>query len=116
MTEGAAGSTAAGEQGRGAQQQELSALAEAARARRSVDLFVRAGVGGLCWALLAAVCGKLLWDSLIPPLFFWPLVLLDLLLLWDAVRSYRDGRAHLHREVRLEARVRELRKAMGVDP
>jgi hypothetical protein len=103
-------------QERVAQEEELSALAEAARARRSVDLFVRAGVGGLCWALLAAVCGKLLWDSLNPPLFFWPLALLDLLLLWDAVRSYRDGRAHLHREVRLEARVRELRKAMGIDP
>jgi len=116
LTEGTAGSTAPAMQERVAQQQELSALAEAARARRSVDLFVRAGVGGLCWALLAAVCGKLLWDSLIPPLFFWPLALLDLLLLWDAVRSYRDGRAHLHREVRLEARVRELRKAMGIDP
>ena len=97
-------------------EEELCALAAAARTRRSVDLFLRAAVEGLCWALLAAVCGKLLWDSLIPPLYFWPLALFDLLLLWDAVRSYRNGRAHLHRELRLEARVRELRKAMGIDP
>jgi hypothetical protein len=116
LTGGTAGSTARRMHERVAQEEELSALAAAARKRRSVDLFVRAAVGGLCWALLAGVCGKLLWDSLIPPLYFWPLALLDTLLLWGAVRSYREGRTHLHREVRRESRVRELRKAMGIDP
>jgi len=97
-------------------ERELSTLAAAARTRRSVDLFLRAAVEGLGFALLAAACGKLLWDSLIPPLFFWPLALVDVFLLWDAVRSYRDGRAHLRRELRVEARIRELRKATGIDP
>src|SRR3989449_7645415 len=103
-------------QGGVARKEEPPPRGGAARPRRSVALFFRAAVEGFCWGLLAAVCGKLLGDSLIPPLYFWPLALLDLLLLWDAVRSYRDGRAHLHRELRLEARVRELRKAMGIDP
>jgi hypothetical protein len=103
---------------RAAMEQELSVLAVAARERKSVDLFLRAAVEGLCWALLAGVCGKLLWDSRsrIPPVFFWPLVLLDLVLLWDAARRYRNGRASLRREVQVEARLRELRLALGIDP
>jgi len=101
---------------RAAMEQELSILAVAARERRSADLFLRAAVEGLCWALLAGVCGKLLWDSRIPPLFFWPLLLLDLVLLWDAVRRYREGRVSLRREVQVEARLRELRLALGIDP
>jgi len=101
---------------RSAMEQELSALADAARKRRSADLFLRAAVEGSCWALLAGVCGKLLWDSRIPPLFFWPLAFVDLMLLWDAVRRYRDGRASLRREVKVEARLRELRAALGIDP
>jgi hypothetical protein len=101
---------------RAAMEQELSALAIAARKRRSADLFLRAAVEGLSWALLAGVCAKLLWDSRIPPLFFWPLALLDLLLLWDAARRYREGRASLRREVRMEARLRELRAVLGIDP
>ena len=96
--------------------QELETLAAAARVRRSVDGFMRAAVEGFLWAVLAGVCGKLFWDSIRPPLFFYPLAVLDLLLLWDGVRSYRAARADLERELRLEARVRELRLALGIDP
>src|SRR5215469_475301 len=96
-------------------QHELSRLAEAARERRSVDAFMRAALEGFAWAVLAGVCGKLMWDSVRPPLFFYPLALLDLLLLWDAARSYLQARADLQRELRLEARVRELRTALGID-
>ena len=95
---------------------ELRRLQEASRARRSVDGFARAAVEGFCWAVLTGVCGKLLWDSATPPLFLWPLAFLDLLLLWDAARSYRDGRENLRRELRLEARVRQLRAELGIDP
>jgi len=97
-------------------QDELARLADAARARRSVDAFMRAALEGFAWAVLAGVCGKLLWDSLRPPLFFYPLALLDLLLLWDAARSYLQARGDLRRELRLEARVRELRLTLGIDP
>lgn len=97
-------------------QKELNVLAAASRERRSVDEFMRAAFEGFCWALLGGVCGKLLWDSAKPPLFFWPLALLDLLLLWDAVRSYRQARTDLRRELKLEARVRELRRELGIDP
>lgn len=100
----------------GALEQELSRLAAASRVRRSVDLFLRAALEGFAWAVLAGVCGKLLWDSARPPLFLYPLALLDLLLLWDAVRSYARARTNLRRELRLEARVRELRAALGIDP
>jgi len=96
--------------------QELELLAAAARERRSVDAFMRAALEGFAWAVLAGVCGKLLWDSRRPPLFFWPLALLDLLLLWDAVRSYLRARTDLRRELKLEARVRELRRELGIDP
>jgi hypothetical protein len=102
-------------QDRPALERELEQLSAAARERRSVDAFMRAAVEGFCWALLAGVCGKLLWDSQRPPVFFWPLLLLDLLLLWDALRSYARARADLRRELRLEARVRELRHELGVD-
>lgn len=97
-------------------QKELEVLAAAARERRSVDAFMRAAIEGFCWAVLAGVCGKLLWDSAKPPLFLWPLAVLDLLLLWDAARSYARARTDLRRELRLEARVRELRRELGIDP
>src|SRR5215470_1860908 len=111
----AAGSTARAMHDRAAMEHELFTLAAAARERRSVDLFLRAAVEGFCWAVLSGVCGKLLWDSAKPPLFFWPLALLDLLLLGDALRSYREGRVNLRREVRLEARVKQLRAELGID-
>ena len=38
------------------------------------------------------------------------------MLLWDAVRSYRQARVDLSRELKLEARVRELRRELGIDP
>jgi hypothetical protein len=100
----------------GKREQELKLLAAAARERRSVDAFMRAALEGFAWAVLAGVCGKLLWDSHKPPLFFWPLALLDLLLLWDASRSYLKARTDLRRELKLEARVRELRQELGIDP
>src|SRR6184192_2227170 len=97
------------QQDRAALEEEFQRLAAGARERRSVDCFARAALEGFCWALLGGVCGKLLWDSARPPLFFWPLLLLDLLLLWDGLRRYLKAQAHLRRELRLEARVRELR-------
>src|SRR5438309_355426 len=99
---------------RAALEAELRDLSAEARVRGSVDSFARAALEGFCWAVLAGVCGKLLWDSARPPLFFWPLALLDALLLWDAVRCYRQARADLQRELRLEARVRELRRELGI--
>jgi len=101
---------------RAALEEELSTLAVAARTRRSVDLFLRAALEGFSGAVLTGVCAKLFLDSRKTPLFFWALALLDLLLLWDAARSYLRGRASLRREVVLEARVRELRSALGIDP
>lgn len=97
-------------------QKELDLLAAASRERRSVDLFMRAALEGFCWAVLGGVCGKLVWDSARPPLLLWPLALLDLTLLWDALRSYREARINLRRELKLEARVRELRRELGIDP
>jgi hypothetical protein len=100
---------------RTAMEAELATLAAAARQRRSVDLFLRAALEGFCWILLAGVCGKLFWDSWIPPPFFWPLAVLDVLLLWDAVGNYREARTSLRDELRREARLRELREALGID-
>jgi hypothetical protein len=102
---------------RSAMEEELSMLAAAARKRRSADLFLVAAIEGFCWALLAGVCAKLLWDSKrVPPLFFWPLALLDVWLVWDAARRFREGRRSLRREVQVEARLRELRATLGIDP
>ncbi len=101
---------------RSALEAELSRLAAAARKRRSVDLYMRAAIEGFCWAVLAGVCGKLIWDSVRLPLFFYPLLALDVLLLVDGIKSYRAGRTNLRRELRLEARVRELRTVLGIDP
>jgi hypothetical protein len=101
---------------RSALEAEHQQLLSAARERRSVDQFARAGLEAFCWGILGGVCGKLLWDSVRPPLFFYPLVLLDLLLLWDAVRGYRRGRASLQREVAILARLREVRVHLGIDP
>lgn len=97
-------------------QTEHEALARAARERRSVDLFARAGFEGFGWAIVGGVGGKLFWDSVRPPLFFWPLALLDLLLLWDAVRSWRGARAALQRELAILGRLREVRVLLGIDP
>jgi hypothetical protein len=96
-------------------EEQLAILAPAARERRSVDAFMRAAVEGFAWAILAGVCGKLFWDSARLPFFFYPLALLDLLLLWDAGRSYLRARDDLRRELRLEARVRDLRLQLGID-
>jgi hypothetical protein len=95
---------------------ELKQLAPAARERRSVDLFARAALEGFLWAVLAGVCGKMLWDSVRPPLILYPLLVLDALLFWDGARSYLAARRELRRELRLEARVRELRVQLGIDP
>ena len=95
---------------------ELAALAAEARVSRSVDSFARAALQGFVWAVVAGVCGKLLWDSERPPLFFWPLLCFEALLLWDAVSRYRRGKAELRREVAVLARVRALRVVLGIDP
>jgi len=95
---------------------EHAQLARAARERRSVDLFARAALEGFCWAILGGVCGKLFWDSVRPPLFFYPLALLDLLLLWDAIRHYRRAQAAMAREITILARLREVRVHLGIDP
>jgi hypothetical protein len=100
---------------RRALEEELERLARAARVRRSVDGFTRAAVEGFCWAVVAGICGRLFWDSNQPPIFLWPMLLLDVLLLWDAVRVYRRAHANLRRELLLEARVRELRVELGID-
>lgn len=96
-------------------QQELDTLAPAARERRSVDAFARAALGGFIWAVIAGVCGKLVWDSARVPLFLYPLALVDALLFADAARSYLYARRELARELRLESRIRELRLELGVD-
>jgi hypothetical protein len=96
-------------------EEELAMLAPAARERRSVDAFMRAALEGFAWAILGGVCGKLFWDSPRLPLFFYPLVVLDLLLLGDAASSYLRARNDLRRELLLEARVRELRIDLGID-
>jgi hypothetical protein len=95
---------------------EHAQLARAARERRSVDLFARAALEGFLWAILGGVLGKLFWDSVRPPLFFYPLALLDLLLLWDASRHYLRARAALARETLVLARLREVRIHLGIDP
>jgi hypothetical protein len=101
---------------RAAFEAELRTLSAEARQRQSVDLFARAALEGFAWAVLGGVCGKLLWDSLRPPLFLYPLALLEVFLLWDAVGCYRRARHALRREVAVLARVRQLRVALGIDP
>ena len=97
-------------------ERELSELQRSTRMRRSVDGFARAAFEGFGWAVLAGVCGKLVWDSAQLPFFFYPMALLDLLLLWDAVRAYSRARADLRREVEELRRLREVRAALGIDP
>ncbi|HYR20195.1 MAG TPA: hypothetical protein VEQ15_11925 [Myxococcales bacterium] len=95
---------------------ELRRLQEAARERRSVDGFARAALEGFLWAVLTGVCGKLVWDSARLPLFFHPLALIDVLLLWDGARSYRRARAQLRVEREALSRLREVRVKLGIDP
>lgn len=94
---------------------EHARLARAARERRSVDSFARAAVEGFGWAILSGVCGKIVWDSARLPLFFYPLALLDLLLLWDAVRAYGRARAQLRDERLILRRLLEVRGLLGID-
>jgi hypothetical protein len=95
---------------------ELAELQDRARARRSVDGFARAALEAFVWAVLAGVCAKLLWDSARPPYFFYPLALFDVLLLWDAARTYLRARSELREEVEALRRLREVRSALGIDP
>jgi hypothetical protein len=97
-------------------ERELDELRSRTRMRKSVDGFARAALEGFAWAVLAGVGGKLLWDSAQPPYFFYPLALLDLLLLWDSVRAYSQARKDLAREVEALRRLREVRAALGIDP
>jgi hypothetical protein len=97
-------------------EEEHGRLQTAARERRSVDLYARAGFELFLWGILGGVIGKLFWDSIRPPLFLYPLVLLDLALLWDAVAHYRKARAALALEGKILARLREVRVHLGIDP
>jgi hypothetical protein len=97
-------------------EREHCELQESTRMRRSVDGFARAALEGLSWAVLAGVCGKLVWDSPTPPYFFYPLALLDVLLLWDGARAYLRARAHRKLEIVAVRRLREVRAALGIDP
>jgi hypothetical protein len=94
---------------------EFRHLQVSARTRRSVDGFTRAAVEGFCWAVLAGVCGKLVWDSARLPYFFYPLALLDVLLLLDAARSYLRARSDLRGEVAELRRLLEVRLELGID-
>ena len=96
--------------------EEHGRLQTPARERRSVDHIARAGFELFLWGILGGVIGKLLWDSVRPPLFLYPLALLDLALLWDAAAQYRKARASLTREVAILARLREVRVHLGIDP
>jgi hypothetical protein len=97
-------------------ERELHELQGKTRVRRSVDGFARAALEGFAWALLGGVCGKLVWDSAQPPYFFYPMLLLDLLLLCDSVRSYSQARKDLAYEIEALRRLREVRAALGIDP
>jgi len=95
---------------------ELRRLQDAARERRSVDGFARSAIEGFAWAVLTGVCSKLARDSARLPLFFYPLALFDLWLLWDSVRWYRRSRVRLREEGAALRRLREVRLQLGIDP
>ena len=95
---------------------ELNRLQEVARERRSVDRFARAAVAGFGRLLLTGICAKLAWDSTRLPFVFFALTILDLLLLFDAVRSFRRARAELRVENDALQKLRELRARLGIDP
>jgi hypothetical protein len=95
---------------------ELARLQDRTRARRSVDGFARAAIEGFVWMVLTGVCAKLLHDSRRIPYLFWPLALLDLYLLQDAIRSYLRARAELRDELEALRRLREVRAQLGIDP
>jgi len=95
---------------------ELNRLQDVARERRSVDRFARAGAEAFLWIVLTGVCAKLLWDSARIPFFFYALVLVDVLLLVDAVRSLRRARAELRQESEALRKLRDLRARLGIDP
>jgi hypothetical protein len=95
---------------------ELNRLQAVARERRSVDRFARAAAEGFVWLVLTGVCAKLLWDSARIPYAFYAVVLVDALLLVDAVRSFRRARAELREESEALRRLRDLRARLGIDP
>jgi hypothetical protein len=101
---------------RAALEAEHAQLAPAARTRRSVDSFVRAALEAFAWAIVTGVCGKLVWDSVRPPYFFYPLALFAVFLLCDAVRSYLRARGELQSELVILRRLREVRVLLGIDP
>jgi hypothetical protein len=95
---------------------ELNRLQDVARKRRSVDRFARAALAAFLWIVLTGVCAKLIWDSTRLPLFFFPMVAIDAVLLFDAVRSFRRAIAELRVESDALRRLRDLRVRLGIDP
>jgi hypothetical protein len=95
---------------------ELNRLQGVARKRRSVDRFARAAVAGFCWLVLTGICAKLARDSARLPFLFYTLIVVDVLLLVDAVRSFSRARAELRVENDTLRRLRELRARLGIDP
>jgi hypothetical protein len=95
---------------------ELNRLQDVARQRRSVDRFARAAAEGFLWIVLTGVCAKLLRDSVRLPFLFYALVLVDVLLLVDAVRSMRRARTELREEGAALRKLRDLRARLGIDP
>jgi hypothetical protein len=95
---------------------ELARLQHVTRKRTSVDRFARAAAEGFLWIVLTGICAKLFWDSKRIPYFFWLLLLVDALLLADAIRSLRRARSELRAESDALRRLRDLRARLGIDP
>jgi hypothetical protein len=91
--------------------EELTALREGLRERRSMDHFARAWYSGLTSLLLLGIWIKLAHDSRNHPLFLWPGALLCLSVFLLTLRELRSG-ARLFRDERARlTRLRELEEA-----
>jgi hypothetical protein len=86
--------------------EELAALRDGLRERRSMDHFARAWYSGLSFLLLTGIWVKLAHDSHNHPLFLWPGALLCFSVLLLTLRELRAG-GRLFQDER--ARLRRLR-------
>ncbi len=94
---------------------ELSEVSKAAAVRTSVDAYARASIEFFLWATLSGVCGKLLYDSARPPYAWYPLVLLDLLLIVDVFACYTRAKRLAAAEAHVQARMETLRRELQLD-